>query len=548
MGGFRVAVIGAGISGAFFSDFLRGLANESRVSIDAYESSARIGGRALDTTAYGEAADVAVDLGAAMYIEQNHYMASSAASLGLETVGRSTTTKGRSRLLVLGNEGTPVFTEAAFSAQSMYRMASHFGLRDLKRLTSRGKDFITNFSRLYGVQQRGEAFDTVAGLLASAGMADVPRLSCTEAAGQALSSASSPVATELISALMRNNYGQSWAPSGALCCFTAVAPLAAGGSKAAHRIVGGNARLAEALLRRSGAVVHLNTTVTAVTATSRGRYSLELSALDGAASADSIPDKDDGFASSRVEAGSAPEALSYDYVVLAAPCPQADDLATAVDSPDASPNLLDRCARLPFQVVHTTLVYGLLDPAALKSSLTAHELNGKFSDILIADGAPLPYSSIGLQLSGGAGADAAAADCAAAGHAPPADGLGVPRWKIFSKRQLTADQLGQLFLCHGAGSIVRHEWAAPGAYPLSRPWAEGSAAGGSFVLHAGGAAGGLVLHPSAMESATSAMEVMAVAARNAALLVGHDLVRRGAAGAMSPRRAAAAAGDNKEEL
>lgn len=46
---------------------------------------------------------------------------------------------------------------------------------------------------------------------------------------------------------MRNNYGQPWAPSGALCCFTAVAPLAAGGSSAARRIVGGNARLAEAL-------------------------------------------------------------------------------------------------------------------------------------------------------------------------------------------------------------------------------------------------------------------------------------------------------------
>lgn len=541
MAGFRVAVIGAGISGAFFSDFLRGLANESRVSIDVYESSARHGGRALDTTAFGETADLAVDVGAAMYIEQNHYMAASAASLGLETVSRATTTKGRSRLLVLGSEGTPVFTEAAFSAQSMYRMASRFGLRDLKRLTNRGREFITNFSRLYGVQQRGEAFESVEALLESAGMADVPRMSCTDAVGRALSSASSNAATELVSALMRNNYGQPWAPAGALCCFTAVAPLAAGGSKAAYRIVGGNARLVEALLRRSGATLHLNTTVTSVTATSRGRYILGFSRQDRGASAAPTPSKDDGSASLRADAGSVHEASSYDYVVLAAPCPQADDLA--VNSSGASPNLLNRCSRLPFQVVYTTLVHGLLDPAALGSLLTAPELNGKFSDVLVADGAPLPFSSIGLQPSGGAGADAAAAACAAAGHAPLADGLGIPRWKIFSEQQLTADQLGRLFLCHGAGSVVRHEWAAPGAYPRSRPWAKGS--GGSFVLHAGGAAGGLVLHPSAVESATSAMEVMAVAARNAALLVRQDLVRRGAAGAVSPRRAAAV---EKEEL
>jgi hypothetical protein len=57
----------------------------------------------------------------------------------------------------------------------------------------------------------------------------------------------------------------------------------------------------------------------------------------------------------------------------------------------------------------------------------------------------------------------------------------------------------------------------------------------------------MVLHPSAIESATSAMEVMAVSARNAALLVMRDLVRRGAAGAVVPRLVAAP-GDSKEEL
>ena len=64
---------------------------------------------------------------------------------------------------------------------------------------------------------------------------------------------------------MRNNYGQPHGDAGALCCFTAVAPLAAGGSKAAFRIEGGNARLAARLLERAGVTLHLSTRVLGVT-------------------------------------------------------------------------------------------------------------------------------------------------------------------------------------------------------------------------------------------------------------------------------------------
>ena len=69
------------------------------------------------------------------------------------------------------------------------------------------------------------------------------------------------------------------------------------------------------------------------------------------------------------------------------------------------------------------------------------------------------------------------------------------------------------------GAPVRHAWNAPGAYPVSRPLQDGSAAAtGAFVLDEA-VDGGAVLHPSAIEASTSAMEVMAVSATNAALLV-----------------------------
>ena len=76
------------------------------------------------------------------------------------------------------------------------------------------------------------------------------------ACGAALAAAGGAALAELVGGLMRNNYGQPHSDAGALCCFTAVAPLAAGGSKAAFRIEGGNARLAARLLKRAGVTLH----------------------------------------------------------------------------------------------------------------------------------------------------------------------------------------------------------------------------------------------------------------------------------------------------
>jgi hypothetical protein len=103
----------------------------------------------------------------------------------------------------------------------------------------------------------------------------------------------------------------------------------------------------------------------------------------------------------------------------------------------------------------------------------------------------------------------------------------VPRWKFFSDRRLSDAEIAPVFAWHNATAVLRHEWTSPGAYPRSRACALAPQARG-FVLHtaraqggasARGAVRGMALHPSAIEAATSAMEVMAVSARNAALLV-----------------------------
>lgn len=171
--------------------------------------------------------------------------------------------------------------------------------------------------------------------------------------------------------------------------------------------------------------------------------------------------------------------------------------------------------------------------------------------MLIADGAPLPFSSIGVQASGGQGAESAARACGdvAMARLPRWGARPVPRWKLFSETALGDAALSAHFLCHAQAAVFRHAWDAPGAYPRSRAWGAAGKGASSFVLHDGDTTGGLVLHPSAIEAATSAMEVVAVSARNAALLVlKHMEAKTKASARRAEGRGGALGADRKEEL
>ena len=85
--------------------------------------------------------------------------------------------------------------------------------------------------------------------------------------------------------------------------------------------------------------------------------------------------------------------------------------------------------------------------------------------------------------------------------------------------------MDRALLCR-ADHVVRHAWDAPGAYPVSRPLPQVQdellpsrhlPQVQGFVLDESNR--GAMLHPSAIEAATSAMEVVALAGANAARLV-----------------------------
>lgn len=379
-----VAVVGGGIGGAFAAWWLRHDAAHAGLRIDVFEATPRLGGRAFDTSSLHSSnhSGNMVELGASMAIVQNKYMYEATEALGLarrllsESHGR-----GLQQMAIIGKSMHPhhnrsfVFEESSWKARTLFRMLRRYGLRNLAKVHQRASDFISNFSRLYVAQEGGLSFDSVDELLSVASMEQWPRVSCEEAM-EALVGKDALISDELIAGLTLNNYGQQWAQMGALCCFTAVAPVAAGGSHAAFNVVGGNAGIARGLLSAASAHVHLAHRVTRI-GEDGGGYAVH-------------------YVDARGDAGKA----NYDHVILAAPCDAHDS-----ESEGGELNLLSRCdSSVRFQHVFVTLVWGLLSPLYFGEGSRhvggiqvgeVRDLNLRFADVFTAYDAPVPFNSIG---------------------------------------------------------------------------------------------------------------------------------------------------------
>ena len=531
--GATVAVIGAGATGSFFSHFVANVTRGLGVSIDVYEASDRIGGRAASSNDGGDV----VELGASMIIKQNRYFAEASNGLTLEQPRPSA--DGVSLLAVLGEGRRFEFEEDEKSTlKTLWRMHRTYGLLNLAALRRHGSDFIGNFTRLYEAQDAGKAYETPLALLETAALDRWPLMSCSDALSRSLprwmrtsrhgeTSLLAPnIARGLIAGLMRNNYGHdAWAQSGALCCFTAVAPLAAGGSTAARRVAEGNARVMEQLLERSGANVHLSHRVTSIGIAVSGQEVSPPGTPPTSPSYEVKASRADGTSMTR----------HYSHVVLALPNPPASLLS--MNSHTSAGRRAP--VALAYQHVHTTLLWGVLDPTYFGQPMRALAKVNSIADVLVGDdaAAEVPFFSLGrvgyraLSETSEARAKGVAAACQRA-MGDEKDGktalTEVPRWKLFSQNAMSESDLRALFLYMDESAIVRHAWDAPGAYPRSRPVTMDEL-NASFILHDMGSAngGGMVVHASAVEMATSAMEVMAVAARNAALLVARRVHAQG---------------------
>lgn len=180
----------------------------------------------------------------------------------------------------------------------------------------------------------------------------------------------------------------------------------------------------------------------------------------------------------------------YDIVVIATPLHQGkSDIVFS----GFSPPIPSHYSGLYHQTV-TTMVHGKLNVSYLGTAEPASEFT--VSEILTTDSKSCAINSLGsldpVHIPDGY-------------KRPSADHTAV--WKVFSPRPLSQEQLRQMFLSYS--SVSETPWLA---YPAYRPPHRKTP---PFILH------DRLYYLNAVEWAASAMEMSAIAARNAALLAHH---------------------------
>ncbi|CBJ27907.1 conserved unknown protein [Ectocarpus siliculosus] len=346
---------------------------------------------------------------------------------------------------------------------NLARMVWRYGMSLLK-MRSMVYEALAKFDRIYDLQADGRVFETPEDLWSEVGLLGLARMTIAEYFEQRVGRAGSLVEVELAHAANRVNYNQGNGLN-ALAGVVSLCPAVTGDL---FSVEGGNARLSEELLGVSASEVRLNTSVARVVGSAKGGYSLY---------------------------GQGEDTLgTFDAVVIATPIGLAG-ISLDMRGEDGSPETpIQPLPVVKYQEVHTTFVRGVVDGAYFGLGKGEEVPN---SVLLTERAAGLAFSSLALKTWVG----------------DPADGVGV--YKLFSRQELWTGMLDSLFV-QGSWEILHHrEWRA---YPVLDPK--------KAFTRAKLFAGHPVWYVSSLEEGVSAMEVVVIAAKNAALGVAEALRSR----------------------
>ncbi|CAI7886240.1 unnamed protein product [Closterium sp. NIES-54] len=515
---FKVCIVGAGIGGASTAYFLRNVSRalESAVQpslpeldIHVFERAGRVGGRTLllkvplEGNSKGEQAEgdvVEVEAGASIIHGKNLHLVRLAQQLGLETASPadmdfgiwagqcSSSSGGGSNSGTSGCRGGGfVFQEWRLGEGAVMswladlvngaRMAVRYTLAGLIAMRAFVGDMLARWMRLYDERREGgEAFETPEELLRSLGLLGLTSVTLSDALLE--KGLPAVLVNELVTMITRVQYGQNATISG----LPGAVGLCGTGSEL-WKVRGGNWRLAEGAIRLANASLHLHSRVARIAQRTEGEgggYVLHMQAKEGkqgkAAGGESRGegggDGAGGSGASDGADGGGDEGMSCDAVIIATPMEQ-----NGIAIHPAPPVLPLRT----YQHTHVTFVratlnhtyFGAAEPSSLPGLIGTLENE------------EIPFSSISRV-------------------APwAADGSSV--FKVFSRRHLSDSTLDVIFRNH---SFTRRiDWPA---YPHYAP----PDAFAPFLLD-----GRHLYYTSTFESAASALETAAVAAKNVAQLL-----------------------------
>lgn len=399
---YRVAVIGAGSAGTFAAyQVHKRLGDAAQITV--YEKLEHAGGRVWDVDFAGATLEAG---GAVLHSSGRH------TTEIMELTGAKEGTPGVS--MDGADETYAWWTDKGFSVfshTSLVSMAAgilkHVGPVSALKVTNHAKDMAEKWEGVYAIQDAGETFETVEGLLDAV----QERAAAEVSLGDYLADlgVNDRMAKDIVEPITHNMYNQGLEMN----AFAGLVGLAGAGLAGGYlfAIEGGNWTVFQKTLEAIGADLRLNTAVAGVAATTN-------------------TDAPFGFTYQvALQDGSSQE---FDLVFLAAPPAMANVELTSDGQPI-------RVAQNPYQVVHTLFVAGELNPAYFNAD------SGKKlpSTIFTADSAGAPFKSVGVT-----------------GYSPVYDSR---IYKIFSAdHQMTDEELAQIFTTvHDTYELV---WR--GAYPV----------------------------------------------------------------------------------
>eukprot|EP01083_Nonionella_stella_P179208 635607_1 len=474
----KVAIIGSGIGGSSVASFLSELEGHS-FSLDIFERQDHIGGRVSSIEIDG----VILESGAAIVIEQNRYMKGFAEKLNIT---RKHSTEG-GNAMGFWNGKEFVFTSEDSWIPDPIRLIYRYGM-SLLRSVWETRSFVKVFDEIYSLQSSGVAYRTPEELFSAMDLYSLTQTTFLDHIRRSLGVESDgrnlKVVEELLTVCVRNNYNSEIEQINALAGLVGTAPMATG-TGSIWSAEGGNVRICEALIQQSGATLHLNTEAISVT---RNR---------------NVKNKLDFTVEFRGNEGES-ETKDYDLVIVATPL-EFTSLALKINDPTLSqlptgprsllkinglnPEFGNGMDEREFRTTHQIFVSGSLNEKFFGRS---EKFLNSLSSIEVTREMNVDkyFTSIGLKHT-------------------PTDGTN-RIYKMFSRQKLSDDFLSKLFNTQWR---VR-QYAPWKAYPRFAPPEEFL----PFVLDEAG-----LFYLNTIENAASAMEMVAVAAKNVALLIDRKL-------------------------
>ena len=414
----RVAIIGGGAAGSSAAYHLRKFADSSNegpsLDITLFDQNARVGGRtttvdALDDPRY------ATELGASIFVKVNSILYNATQDLDLPTRTQIYASAPDAELdLGIWDGARFVFTQKDESGWrgwwNLAKLLARYGLSPLRTQWAM-KDAVGRFRRFY--DEPVFPFRSLQGAVRATGLLDFTG----ETGAEALAAAKvgERFSRELVQASTRVNYGQNL--NGihgleTLVCMAIDGPMS---------IEGGNWRIFDEAVKRSGATVKLNTTVQGVSKSKDGAYTIETAPQPGQTSLGPSATDDEGF----------------DTVILAAPYQFAN---ITFDPPLAHvPKPVD------YVSLHVTLFTSphLLSPTFF--NLTKQSSVPSSILTTLPDGLHLPYSTSASALTGPAGFWSVST-LRVIPPTPTTTGRGRPQYlyKVFSPQPLNGTFLSRL--------------------------------------------------------------------------------------------------------